>query len=207
MTSSTELQQQIVAIERELAPLSAELDRHISDFVSDLPPQVKSWMEREVKRHIEKNPEKIMSRGADFARAVKSDLEQLYGQLPKICENAVGPSNSWPHNKSADAEVPVRQRSNESFFAASFRKAINHLGSILHKHELLETSDANAGSWKQLYGAGFQYAYNPGFSDRDNPAAVKYNAAKAKHDQLANNLLSKRRELERAKVGELWDQA
>ncbi len=158
MKSCTELQQEIATIEQELAPLNAELDGHVAEFVADLPQHIRKWMQHEVKSHVEQNSEKVMSQGADFARAVKSDLEQIYSQLDQICQNAVGPSESWPHNLALNSDLQAPQRSNESFFSSSFRNAISHLGEILYKHGLLESRGGSVASWKQVHGRGFQYA-------------------------------------------------
>ncbi len=207
MKSSTQIQQDLSGIERKLAPLTTELDRLVAEFAAELPPDVKRWMEHEVARHVEQHSGKVMAQGPEFARAVKSDLEQLYSQLEQICIDAVGTPAGWPHNKIVDSQLQMPQRSNESFFSASFRNAINHLGSILHKHGLLDGQDGTAASWRRNHGSSFQYAYHSGFNDRDNETAAKYNSTKIEHDQLTSNLRSKFRELEQAKARELWDEA
>lgn len=206
MASSSQIQVEISKIEAAIEAVNAELDRLYAEFGKALPTTVEAWMKSEIQRRIEDNAEAVNSRGIDVLRLVKADLSALISDLPRLCELALGSSDKWPHRQSSKPSVGPGSNIGEQHPAATFRRAINHLGELLDKHALIAEKPGYSPSWKRE-GGSIRYAINPGFDERQYPALMQYQD-KRKALTAQNKLLDEKRgELAKAQARELWNEA
>lgn len=207
MSSSKLIEEEIQKLEAELIPVSSQLDAKLEEFTHALEPAVAAWMTAEVKGQVVRNSEKVNSSGVETLRDLKSDLSALIARLPEVCANAMGKPEEWPHRRPAIALAHRQSSTNESFFAAVFRKSISPLGAVLNKYNLLKEPTGHVSSWEHTSAGNFRYAINPGFDERNFPSATQYNEIRAGCKKKEAELEAKRQELSKAKASELWDEA
>lgn len=167
-----------------------ELDSLIKQFETEMLPKVKEWIDSEVKNKIVNNAKEINTGGEGLINEIKTDLSELISKLPEICRIAVGSTDMWPHRKvqlemdaksSKQNQVPgyiLSPLSQTSFFEESFRRAINSLGDILNKYNLLYESTKGGSTWEKstTENTPFRYTINTGFNAKSFQVLVKYNS-------------------------------
>jgi hypothetical protein len=139
-------------------------------------------------------------------KQIKAELASLVALLPKICIEAIGTPEQWPHRRDPASSSDRDPASKESYSAASFRRAINQLGPLLAKHGLMDEKRGYVPEWEKS-GNGYRYAINPGFDERGFPVLQEYQKKRQEQRQKLEQLLAKRTELEKTKARELWDEA
>lgn len=207
MKTSQEIEVEIERIETEIKPIMGKLDAAIIAFSSEMVGAVESWMRKELSRKIEDNAETVNARGVKPLRATKADFENLIKQIPSICEEATDDQSIWPHRQSESSIASYQTKSRESFFPATFRRAINPLGKILEAHDLLGASGGYADAWKHGTKGQFEYQFNPGFDGRNFESVIAYDEIKKQYKKLNEALDEKKKELAKAKANELWNEA
>lgn len=205
MTSSVDIQKEIAHIEELLEPINEALDQLCREFASELPSVVEKWMNTTTQRKVEELAEKINEAGLEPLRLLKVDLAELVSRLPDLCTQAIGPVGEWPHRNTKKSGSTAY--GHESHAAASFRKAINHLGAVFAKHGLLESRSGYSREWEPAGNGAFKYAFNPGFDERNFSSLVRYKELRAKQKRQLDLLESKNQELAKAKARELWNEA
>lgn len=207
MPSSQQIQSEIAALEETLEPANAELDRLYAKFGNALPAEVESWMRARVRQRIEASAERVNAGGIEPLRQIKSDLNSLVQRLPEICSQAIGTPEQWPHRRSTTQSERINTASNESHPAATFRRAINHLGALLAKHGLLTGRPGHASEWEQFGNDQYRYSINPGFDERRFADLVEYQQKRHAQVRQQKLLEVKHQELAAARARELWDDA
>ena len=206
MTSSNQIESEIVQLEASLEPIAAELDNFYAQFGEALVPEVEAWMRNNVRRRVEENAQKINEAGLEMVKQIKAELATLVARLPGICTEAIGTPEQWPHRRDRSSSGDRDSTSRESYSAASFRRAINHLGPLLAKHGLIDEKRGYVPEWEKS-GTGFRYAINPGFDERRFPVLQEYQKKRQEQRQKLEELSAKRTELEKTRARELWDEA
>ena len=208
MNSSTQIQEEISYIEKQLEPMNEGLDQLYREFGVTLPSYVEKWMREATKRKVEERAERINEAGLEPLRRLKADLSELVARLPDLCVQAIGPSSEWPHRKRLSARrTASNDYTSESSAAASFRKAINNLGALFAKHGLLDSAPGRSQEWKPTGQGGYKYVFNPGFDERNFPCLVRYKEQCVRQQSQLDLLESKRQELAKARARDLWDEA
>jgi hypothetical protein len=206
MTSSNQIESEIVQLEASLDPTAAELDKLYAKFGEALVPEVEAWMRNSVRRRVEENAPKVNAGGLELVKQIKAELASLVARLPEICIEAIGTPEQWPHHRDPASSGDTDPASMESYSAASFRRAINHLGPLLAKHGLMDEKRGYVPEWEKS-GNGFRYAINPGFDERRFPVLQEYQKKRQGQRQKLEQVLAKRGQHEKTKVRELWDEA
>lgn len=208
MSTSKAIEAQIYNIEATVEPSLTTLNAKVQEFTTELPAVVATWMKEEIKRQIGYHADQINEAGVEAVRNLKNDLDQLISQLPDICATVVGKPEEWPHNKSTNNTDTYRNtNSREEYFAAAFRRAINPLGAILKKYDLIKGPKGYVPSWESVQGGSFRFAINPGFDTRKFPSLMEYNTLLKEHQSRQKELDLLRQKLAKAKASELWDAA
>jgi hypothetical protein len=206
MMSSNQIESEIVQLEASLEPIAAELDILYAQFGEALVPEVEAWIRNSVRRRVEENAQKINAGGLESVKQIKAEIAALVGRLPEICIEAIGTPEQWPHRREPSSSSDRDPTTKESYSAASFRRAINHLGPLLAKHGLIDEKGGYVPEWEKS-GSGFRYAINAGFDERRFPVLQEYQKKRQDQRQKLEQLLAKREELEKTKARELWDEA
>lgn len=207
MSGSKSIEAEIQQLEANIALVFSQLDVKIQEFSIELPPAVEAWMNDEVKRKIVSNAETVNKNGTDSMRDLKAELAILIAQIPQICVSAISQQEKWPHRVAAGETPFKRSNAGESYFTEVFRTAISPLGSLLSKYDLLKEKSGYAASWKRVSVGIFQYAFNPGFEERNFSVISEYKELHKWQRSHAAKLKSRYLELEKAKAQELWDNA
>lgn len=207
MPSSQEIQAEIEQIEVGLEPVNAELDRLYIEFGKALPASVEAWMTNHVRRRIEEHAATVNAGGVEPLRQIKAELNVLFQRLPEICTAALGEPAKWPHRHSPSTPGAPEPRSRETHSAASFRRAISHLGFLLAKHGLIADKPGYVSEWEKVAGDQYRYAINPGFDERRFPVLMEYREKRSEQLKQLEMLELKRQELTKARAGELWNEA
>lgn len=208
MSTSKTIEAEIYNLEATVKPSLTTLDAKVQEFAAELPAVAAAWLKEEVKRRIGYHADQINEAGVEAVRNLKNDLDQLIGQLPDICSNAVGKPEEWPHNKSTNKTDTYRNtNSREEYFAAVFRKAINPLGTILSKYDLIKERKGYVPSWERATDGSFRFAISPGFDARKFPSLMEYSALLKEHQSRQKELDLLRQNLAKARASELWDAA
>lgn len=202
MQSSHEIETQINVLENKLTPLEGLAKEKLQQFTRQLPPHVITWMEKETQRRIEENPEQVTNIGIDNLSALKQELIDLHSRVPDLCVQAL--EKHLERKNTRRVSATTHKSRSESFFASIFREAISHLGTILDKYDLLQSSDGKLNSWEKI-GGQVQYKINPGFDERNFVCIAEYKDLRAQQSEISTKLENKRIELSKAKARELWD--
>jgi hypothetical protein len=208
MQNSQQLQSEIDDLELKIAPLNVQLDKLYEQFAVSLVPEVTKWMNNHVRRKVDENATKVNAGGVEPLRQIKAELAELIAQLPKICREAIGSPEQWPHRDAPASRIEsIPSGSSEPYTVACFRRAINHLGALLGRHGLIVEKSGHYGEWKSAGKGGYRYNINPGFDARNYPVLKEYEANRAERRKLGEAIVEKQKELEKAKARELWDEA
>jgi hypothetical protein len=206
MKTVSEIEDKISDLQTELNPIANKLDAEVIAFSNELISHVKEWMEKELTRKIGDNAEMVNAEGINFLKETKASFNTLINTIPNICENAIENKHSWPHRitESTSTNKPTNK---ETFFAASFRRAINPLGKLLDANKLLGTPTGHVATWERTKDGEFRYSINPGFASRNFNSVQAYQELRSRHDTLTKEIESNQKELVKAKALELWNEA
>lgn len=208
MTTSKDLQLQTTRLEADLQPINDELDTIYSQFAVALVPNVTKWMNTHVAQKIEINATKINEGGIEPLRLIKAELAQLIERLPEICNAAIETPDRWPHRTEVTISRDLRRTPTaKSHAEESFRRAINPVGLLISKHGLRQPQKGYAEDWKSTGGNEYKYAFGVQIDVRDYPVLQEYEAKRKHGAQLQETITAKKKELEKTKARELWDDA
>jgi hypothetical protein len=201
----TELEADLKEAERQLSPISDQLDSLVKQFSESVVPDVKNWVKNEAIRNLEENHTKVNEAGAEFVRTYKADVAALLENMDAVCMTALGPKDKWPHNKELEQQ-DLYTSSNNDFFSDVFRRAISSLGKVLDTHGLIN-GYANNSSWRRAPSKGYEYAYHSGFDARNYGSIPTYRELLRRHWELKQCVSRLRVEIEKAKTRDMWDEA
>ncbi len=197
MSSVEQISEEIREFEARIESQEAELDKCIKAFGTDMIPLVADWMDAEVRRLIEANPQRWNQAGVDEVRAVKAALSQLKERLPDICNEATGEAFQIPHN-NLGTSLDARNRYPEE----CFKRAVRPLGELLEQFDLVP---ARGGQWERDSSRSFTHTGHTGI--RAPEVMTRYASLNTDRDNSVSRLRRKQDDLEKAKVRLLWDQA
>lgn len=201
----TELEADLKEAERQLSPISDQLDGLVKQFSESVVPDVKNWVKNEAIRNLEENHTKVNEAGAEFVRNYKADVASLLENMDAVCITALGPKDKWPHNKELQQQDLYTSSGND-FFSDVFRRAISSLGKVLDTHGLI-SGNANNNSWRRVPSRGYEYAYHSGFDGRSYESISTYRELLRRHWELKQSVSRLKVEIEKAKTRDMWDEA
>lgn len=202
MKSHVELERELEITNENIASADKHLDAVLRSFAEEITPAVASWIEAEGRRQVKNSYEKIGADAPELVPVIKSEVMALVSNADQLALNALGNSAQWPHKKQLSESDFYTSRS--EFLGHVFRRAVSPLGDLLATHKLI---DSREGSWKRGASGKYEYAYHAGFEERTSPQAAIYKEALRSHHDLKKRAAELRREIEKAKINDLWDAA
>jgi hypothetical protein len=204
---SEHISQELNQYEQEMASHRSNMDGLFLEIKDAMPSAAAAWINEEVINRIKANSGKAEELGIDRMRELKSKLQTLSDNMPKIVEEQFKNQDQWPHHvEDWDRRAIYGSQSSQTYLEIAFRNVISHLGSLLNEYGFLDFVGSYP-TWQSQGPGQVRFSARLDLSGLPEAKVQDYGRLLQDYYSLGRKINDTKKSLSEAKAAELWDEA